>query len=166
MRKDGRLAGGTGWRGRVHNRGEWKKLLRTTRNGRILHMQMNEWMNEWTMSLTHQQQVPKIPRQAPRCKSGTIRCYGVHCCIFTPSGLCQIGSTNAAYTALTLEVVSATNSSRPNPKASIKHFYARTSIILSFTRTKYVNVKFHPIQATKSLRVGRGIDLPFHDLGT
>ena len=42
VRKDGRLFGGTGWRERVHNRGEWKKLLRTARNCRILHMPMNE----------------------------------------------------------------------------------------------------------------------------
>ena len=40
--KDGRLVGGTGWRERVHNRGELKKLLRTARNCRILHMSMNE----------------------------------------------------------------------------------------------------------------------------
>ena len=42
VRKDGRLVGGIGWRERVHNREEWKKLLRTARNCRILHMQMNE----------------------------------------------------------------------------------------------------------------------------
>ena len=40
--KDGRLVGGTGWRERVHNREEWKKLLRMARNCRILHMPMNE----------------------------------------------------------------------------------------------------------------------------
>ena len=42
VRKDGRLVGGTGWRGRVHNREEWKKLLRTARNRCILHMPMDE----------------------------------------------------------------------------------------------------------------------------
>ena len=40
--KDGRLAGGIGWRERVHNREEWKKLLRTAMNRCILHMPMNE----------------------------------------------------------------------------------------------------------------------------
>ena len=40
--KVGRLVGGTGWRERVHNREEWKKLLRTARNRCILHMPMNE----------------------------------------------------------------------------------------------------------------------------
>jgi hypothetical protein len=40
VRKDGRLAGGKGWKDRVYNREEWKKLLRTTRNHRILHMPM------------------------------------------------------------------------------------------------------------------------------
>ena len=38
MREDGRLAGGKGWKERVYNREEWKKLLRTARNRRILHM--------------------------------------------------------------------------------------------------------------------------------
>ena len=42
VRNDGRLVGGTGWRERVHNREEWKKLLRTARNHSILHMPMNE----------------------------------------------------------------------------------------------------------------------------
>ena len=42
VRKDGRLAGGIGWRVRVHNRVEWKKLLRTTMNHRILHIPVNE----------------------------------------------------------------------------------------------------------------------------
>ena len=42
VRKDGRSVGGTVWRERVHNREDWKKLLRTARNCRILHMTMNE----------------------------------------------------------------------------------------------------------------------------
>ena len=42
VRNDGRLVGGIGWRERVHNREEWKKLLRTTRNSQILHMPMDE----------------------------------------------------------------------------------------------------------------------------
>ena len=42
VRKDGRLVGGIGWRERVHNREEWKKLLRTAGNCCILHMTMNE----------------------------------------------------------------------------------------------------------------------------
>jgi len=36
--EDGRIIGGEGWQGNVHNRDEWKKLLRTARNRRILHM--------------------------------------------------------------------------------------------------------------------------------
>jgi len=39
-REDGRLVGGKGWKERVYNRQEWKKLLRTARNRRILHMAM------------------------------------------------------------------------------------------------------------------------------
>ena len=40
VREDGRLVGGKGWKGRVRNGEEWKKLLRTARNRRILHMPM------------------------------------------------------------------------------------------------------------------------------
>jgi len=38
--EDGRLVGRKGWIERVYNREEWKKLLRTARNRRILHMPM------------------------------------------------------------------------------------------------------------------------------
>jgi hypothetical protein len=40
LREDGRLVGGKEWKERVYNREEWKKLLRTARNGRILNMPM------------------------------------------------------------------------------------------------------------------------------
>jgi len=39
-REDGRPVGGEGWQEKVHNREEWKKLLRTARNSHILHMPM------------------------------------------------------------------------------------------------------------------------------
>ena len=42
VRKDERLTGGIGWKERVHNREEGKKLLRMARNHHILHMPMNE----------------------------------------------------------------------------------------------------------------------------
>jgi len=38
VREDGRIVGGEGWLEKVHNREEWKKLLRTARNRHILHM--------------------------------------------------------------------------------------------------------------------------------
>jgi hypothetical protein len=38
VREDGRLVGGKGWKERVYNREEWKKLLRMARNHCILHM--------------------------------------------------------------------------------------------------------------------------------
>ena len=38
VREDGRIAGGKRWKERVHNREEWKKLLRTARNRRILRV--------------------------------------------------------------------------------------------------------------------------------
>jgi hypothetical protein len=40
VREDGRIVGGEEWQEKAHNREEWKKLLRTTRNRRILHMLM------------------------------------------------------------------------------------------------------------------------------
>jgi hypothetical protein len=40
MREDGRLVGGKGWKERIYNREEWKKLLRRARNRCILHMTM------------------------------------------------------------------------------------------------------------------------------
>jgi len=40
VREDGRLVDGKGWKERVYNREEWKKLLRTARNRHILHMPM------------------------------------------------------------------------------------------------------------------------------
>ena len=40
VREDGRIVGGEGWQEKVHNRKELKKLLRTARNRRILHMPM------------------------------------------------------------------------------------------------------------------------------
>jgi len=38
VREDGRIVGGDGWQEKVHNREEWKKLLRIARNRCILHM--------------------------------------------------------------------------------------------------------------------------------
>jgi hypothetical protein len=40
VREDGRTVGGEGWQEKVHNREEWKKLLRTARNHQILHTPM------------------------------------------------------------------------------------------------------------------------------
>jgi len=36
--EDGRIVGGELWQGKIHNREGWKKLLRTARNGHILHV--------------------------------------------------------------------------------------------------------------------------------
>ena len=40
VKEDGRIVGGEEWQEKVHNREEWKKLVRTARNRRILHMPM------------------------------------------------------------------------------------------------------------------------------
>jgi hypothetical protein len=40
VRDDGRIVGGEQWQEKVYNREEWKKLLKTARNRRILHMPM------------------------------------------------------------------------------------------------------------------------------
>jgi hypothetical protein len=38
VREDGRTVGGEEWKEKVYDREEWKKLLRTARNRRILHI--------------------------------------------------------------------------------------------------------------------------------
>jgi hypothetical protein len=50
VREDGRIVGGEGWQGKVYNREEWRKLLRTARNCRIQHMAM-ERTNELVISV-------------------------------------------------------------------------------------------------------------------
>jgi hypothetical protein len=40
VKEDGRLVGGTRWKGRVYNREELKTVLRTARNHCSLHMPM------------------------------------------------------------------------------------------------------------------------------
>jgi hypothetical protein len=40
VREDGRIVGGEGWQEKVHDREEWKKLLRMARNYRILQTPM------------------------------------------------------------------------------------------------------------------------------
>jgi hypothetical protein len=40
VREDRRIVGGAGWQEKVHNRQEWKKLLRTAWNRLFLHMPM------------------------------------------------------------------------------------------------------------------------------
>jgi hypothetical protein len=40
VREDGRTDSGEGWQEKVHDREEWKKLLRTARNRRILQLPM------------------------------------------------------------------------------------------------------------------------------
>jgi hypothetical protein len=40
VREDGRTVGGEEWQEKVYNVEEWKKLLRTVRNCRILHTPM------------------------------------------------------------------------------------------------------------------------------
>jgi hypothetical protein len=40
LREGRRLLGGRGWKERLYNKEEWKKLLRRARNRRILHVPM------------------------------------------------------------------------------------------------------------------------------
>jgi hypothetical protein len=42
VRENGRIVGGEEWQEKVCITEEWKKLLRTARNRRILHMPWNE----------------------------------------------------------------------------------------------------------------------------
>jgi len=39
-REDGRIVGGERWQEKLHNRQEWKKLLKTANNCHILHVPM------------------------------------------------------------------------------------------------------------------------------
>ena len=41
VREDGRMVGGEEWQEKVYDREEWKRLLRTARNHRILYMLMD-----------------------------------------------------------------------------------------------------------------------------
>jgi hypothetical protein len=52
VREDERLAGGRGWKERVYNREDWKKLLRTSRNRSFCTCQ---WigMNVWVIQASH-----------------------------------------------------------------------------------------------------------------
>jgi hypothetical protein len=40
VREGGRIVSGEGWQEKVHDREEWKKLMRMARNHQILHMPM------------------------------------------------------------------------------------------------------------------------------
>jgi hypothetical protein len=40
VKESGRMDGGEWWHEKVYNRKEWKKLLRTARDRRVLHMLM------------------------------------------------------------------------------------------------------------------------------
>ena len=40
VREDGRIVRGEGWQEKVHNREEWKKLLRTAMNHRTMFVPM------------------------------------------------------------------------------------------------------------------------------
>jgi hypothetical protein len=40
VREDGRIVVGEEWQENVYNREEWKRLLKTARNRRIVHMTM------------------------------------------------------------------------------------------------------------------------------
>jgi hypothetical protein len=51
MRGHGKIVGGEEWQEKVYNREDWRSLLRTARNRRILHMP-KEWDRiEWSISL-------------------------------------------------------------------------------------------------------------------
>ena len=41
VREDGRMVGGEEWQEKVYDREEWKRLLRTARNHRILYRPMD-----------------------------------------------------------------------------------------------------------------------------
>jgi len=60
VREDGRLVGGKVWKERVYNREEWKKILKTARNRRILHMPKEQYTSE---------------DDKVKCQLGATRCF-------------------------------------------------------------------------------------------
>jgi len=56
VREDGGLVDGKGWKERVFNREEWKKLLRTAKNRSFSTCQWNE-MNVWIIQASHNHKV-------------------------------------------------------------------------------------------------------------
>jgi hypothetical protein len=71
VREDGRIVGGEGWQEKVYNREEWKKLLRTARNRRILLMPMSELMKVKNDCTWKDQNVSTVPLYHANC----ISCY-------------------------------------------------------------------------------------------
>jgi len=64
VREDGRIVGGEAWQEKINNIGEWKKLLRTARNHRILHMpkeRMNERVNPFQAESLQSSRLPTQP---------------------------------------------------------------------------------------------------------
>ena len=102
VREDGRIVGGEGWQGKVHNREEWKKLLRTARNRCILHTPM-EWMNEWIQQWETKQMGLKLTildtmyqndlnialRVCPSTRSGYVTGVVCHPPLLLQFGFCQ-----------------------------------------------------------------------------
>ena len=63
VQEDGRIVGGEGWQEKVHNREEWKMLLRTVRNRRILHMPMERMYRDDGDVLSSVQSVDLLKQQ-------------------------------------------------------------------------------------------------------
>ena len=91
VRGDGRTVGGEGWQEKVHNREEWKKLLRMA----IITFctcQWNERTNEWNVLLSHihRKQISFLARQAEISKIKTQYIYIiVYLITVTPMHPCQ-----------------------------------------------------------------------------
>jgi len=64
VREDGRIVVGEGWQEKVHNREEWKKLLRTARN--FVFFKKSIWLEDWGFDSL-------IPRRVLYMTLGTTR---------------------------------------------------------------------------------------------
>jgi hypothetical protein len=88
-----------GWKGRIHNREEWKKLLRTAKNRRIVHMPM-EWM-KWIYSYMF---------------SST--CH--RACLWPLSMLCRSNTLSWVRDCTSFTIITSLKAGRPQNRRSIR----------------------------------------------
>ena len=74
MREDGRMVGGEEWQEKVYDREEWRRLLRTAKNHRILFMPM-DWLIDWLNC---------VGTRRPIHRPGKVACVSwTECCVCT-----------------------------------------------------------------------------------
>ena len=77
MREDGRMVGGEEWQEKVYDREEWKRLLRTARNHRILYMPMG-WIGLDPFLYSTQKRYFQLNMYNPTHNEISLTVYNVH----------------------------------------------------------------------------------------